>query len=205
MAQALCAGLKRLEPSADIFFSPLSLGPGFWVPKLAKEITNTDAFLFLIGPSGVGPWQQLEYDEALDRYVQERERFPLVPVIAAGATAPGLSFLRRLNWVEAPIITGDKALHQLLAALKGEPVVAATPLWKLVNPYRGLEAMTEANTDYFYGRSRETAAVLTALAEKRGRCPILIGASGVGKSSVARACKHSCLPTAPAAAWSGVS
>jgi hypothetical protein len=187
LAEALCASLKRLEPSTDIFFSPLSLGPGFWLPKLAKEIIDTDAFLFFIGPSGVGPWQQLEYDEALDRYVQERERFPLVPVIAAGATAPGLSFLRRLNWVEAPIVTEDKALHRLLAALKGENVVAATPLWKLVNPYRGLEAMTESNTDYFYGRTRETAAVLTALAEKRDRCPILIGASGVGKSSVARA------------------
>ena len=51
-------------------------------------------------------------------------------------------------------------MHRLLAALKGETVVTATPLWKLVNPYRGLEAMTEANTDYFYGRTRETAAVL---------------------------------------------
>jgi len=39
--------------------------------------------------------------------VHERQRFPLVPVIAAGAKAPGLSFLRRLNWVEAPLVTED--------------------------------------------------------------------------------------------------
>jgi hypothetical protein len=110
-----------------------------------------------------------------------------VPLIAAGANAPGLPFLRRLNWVESPIITEDKALHRVLAALKGETVATTTPLWKLVNPYRGLEAMTEANADYFYGRNTETAALLSALAEKRGRCPILVGASGVGKSSVARA------------------
>jgi hypothetical protein len=110
-----------------------------------------------------------------------------VPLIAAGANAPGLPFLRRLNWVESPIVTEDKALHRVLAALKGETVATTTPLWKLVNPYRGLEAMTEANTDYFYGRNTETATVLSALAEKRGRCPILVGASGVGKSSVARA------------------
>ena len=187
LAEALRAGLKRLKPAADIYFSPLSLSAGFWLPKLAEEIAKADAFLLLIGPASVGPWQQLEYDEALDRHVHERQRFPLVPVIAAGAKAPGLSFLRRLNWVEAPVVTEDKALHRLLAALQGETVVTATPLWKLVNPYRGLEAMTEANTDYFYGRTRETAAVLTALADKRGRCPILIGASGVGKSSVARA------------------
>jgi hypothetical protein len=30
---------------------------------------------------------------------------------------------------------------------------SATPLWKLVNPYRGLEAMSEANADYFYGHA----------------------------------------------------
>jgi hypothetical protein len=63
----------------------------------------------------------------------------------------------------------------------------SVPLWKLVNPYRGLEAMNEANADYFYGRSLETASVLNALANKPGRCPILIGASGIGKSSVALA------------------
>src|SRR5262249_16388166 len=115
------------------------------------------------------------------------EKCGLVPLIAAGAKAPGLPFLRRLNWVEAPDVAEDKALHRLLAALKGEIVASTTPLWKLVNPYRGLEAMTEANTDYFHGRGVETATVLGALAEKRGRCPVLIGASGVGKSSVARA------------------
>ena len=108
-------------------------------------------------------------------------------MIAAGAAAPGLPLLRTLNWVEAPVVTEDKALHRLIAALKGETVASATPLWKLVNPYRGLEAMTEDNADYFFGRTLETAAVLNALAHKPDRCPILIGASGVGKSSVARA------------------
>jgi formylglycine-generating enzyme required for sulfatase activity len=187
LAETLRLGLKQLEPDTDIFLSSVSLGAGFWQRKIAQEIAAADAFVLLIGPAGVGPWQELEYDEALDRHLHQQTRFPLVPLIAAGAKAPGLSFLRRLNWIEAPIVTEHEALHRLIAALKGETVGTATPLWKLVNPYRGLEAMTEANTDYFYGRTRETAAVLTGLAEKRGRCPILIGASGVGKSSVARA------------------
>jgi WD40 repeat protein len=187
LAEALRTGLKRLEPTAGIFLSSISLGAGFWVPKLAEEIAAADAFILLIGPAGVGAWQQLEYDEALDRHTREKERFPLVPVIAAGVTVPGLPFLRRLNWVEAPVVTEDRVLHRLVAALKGETVITATPLWKLVNPYRGLEAMTEANADYFYGRAHETAAVLTALADRPNRCPMLIGASGVGKSSVARA------------------
>jgi hypothetical protein len=186
LAEAVRAGLSRIDPTAQVFFSPVSLGAGFWLPKLAEEIADSKSFLLLIGPSGKGPWQEVEYFTAFDRHVKDKS-FALVPAVVAGAEALGLPFLRTLNLVEAPVITEDKVLHRLLAALRGETVVSATPLWKLVNPYRGLEAMNEANADYFYGRTAETAAVLNALANKPGRCPILIGASGVGKSSVAQA------------------
>lgn len=186
LAAALRAGIARIEPTADIFLSSVSLGPGFWLPKLDSEIADADAFLLLIGPKGVGPWQKLEYYSALDRHVAN-QAFPLVPVVTAAAHAPGLPFLRNLNWVEVEQLADDAALHRVVTALKGETVAAATPLWKLVNPYRGLEAMTEDNADYFHGRSVETANVLSAFANNPGRCPILIGASGVGKSSVAQA------------------
>jgi hypothetical protein len=39
------------------------LRAGFWLPKLAAEIAATDAFLLLIGPGDIGPWQDLEYQE----------------------------------------------------------------------------------------------------------------------------------------------
>jgi hypothetical protein len=186
LAELVRVGLSRIEPTAQVFFSPVSLGAGFWLPKLAEGIAEAQSFLLLIGPNGIGPYQEIEYFRAFDRHVKDKT-FALVPAIVAGAAAPGLPFLRDLNWVEAPIVTEDKVLHRLLAALKGETVASATPLWKLVNPYRGLEAMNEANADYFYGRTVETTAVLNALASKPGRCPILIGASGIGKSSVAQA------------------
>src|SRR5262245_33497725 len=186
IAEAVRAGLSTIDPTSQVYFSPVSLGAGFWLPKLAEEIAEAESFLLLIGPSGKGPWQEVEYFTAFDRHVKDRS-FALVPAVVAGAEALGLPFLRTLNLVEAPVITEDKVLHRLLAALRGETVASATPLWKLVNPYRGLEAMSEANADYFYSRDVETAAVLDALANKPGRCPILIGASGVGKSSVAQA------------------
>jgi hypothetical protein len=186
LAETIRAGLSRLEPDAKIFFSPVSLGSGLWPPKLGAEIAEADTFLLMIGPKGIGLWQEVEYFTAFDRHVNERT-FPLVPVMAAGAQAPGLSFLRSLNWVEAPVVTEDAALHRILATLKGEAPANTTPLWKLVNPYCGLEAMTEANADYFYGRTAETSAVLNTLATKPDRMAILIGASGVGKSSVALA------------------
>ena len=206
LAEAVRVGLCRIDPAAQVFFSPVSLGAGFWLPKLAEEIAEAQSFLLLIGPNGIGPWQEVEYFTAFDRHVKDKS-FAVVPAIV-GAEAIGLPFLRTLNLVEAPVITEDKVLHRLLAALKGETVESATPLWKLVNPYRGLEAMNEASADYFYGRNLETAAVLNALASKPGRCPILIGASGVGKSSVAQAGVLSALKSMrwpgtdhPAASW----
>ena len=204
LAEAIQAGLAKLEPAAAIFFSPVSLGSGFWLPKLAEEIAAADAFLLLIGPQGIGPWQEVEYFTALDRHVSDKT-FALVPVMAAGAQAPGLSFLRSLNWVDAPV-ADDATLRRVLGVLKGEAQTRATPLWKLVNPYRGLEAMTEANADYFYERAAETAAVLNALSRSPDRLPVLIGASGVGKSSVAQAGVLAALksmrwPGAEASAW----
>jgi WD40 repeat protein len=186
LAEAMRGELSRLDPGIDIFFSPASLGSGFWVPIIDKEIAEADGFLLLIGPKGIGPWQEIEYFTALDRHVKDRQ-FPLLPVIAEDAQAPGLSFLRTLNCIEVPVLTQENTLRRVLSGLGGEEPQAPAPLWKLVNPYRGLEAMTEANSDYFYGRGGETATVLQTLADKPDRLPILIGASGVGKSSVAQA------------------
>jgi hypothetical protein len=33
VAEAVRVGLSRLEPKAEFFFSPISLGQGFWLPK----------------------------------------------------------------------------------------------------------------------------------------------------------------------------
>ena len=42
---------------------------------------QADAFILLVGESGVGDWQVLEYDEALDK----RVKFPDFPVILGAA------------------------------------------------------------------------------------------------------------------------
>jgi formylglycine-generating enzyme required for sulfatase activity/class 3 adenylate cyclase len=60
-------------------------------------------------------------------------------------------------------------------------------LWRHTSPYRGLAAMEEKDSDYFFGRTRETVEVLNALATSPDRLPVLIGNSGVGKSSLAQA------------------
>jgi hypothetical protein len=47
--------------------------------------------------------------------------------------------------------------------------------------------MEEKDSDYFFGRNRETVDVLSALAGAPDQLPVLIGNSGVGKSSLAQA------------------
>src|SRR5208337_4355554 len=80
----------------------------------------------------------------------------------------------------------EKDIARLLDAASGG---GASPgeLWRYTSPYRGLEAMEEKDGDYFFGRKRETIDVLSALAGAPDRLPVLIGNSGVGKSSLAQA------------------
>jgi hypothetical protein len=126
LAEALRNGAAGIEPAVQIFFSPVSVGAGFWLPRLANEIAAADAFLLLVGPKGVGTWQEIEYYTAFDRHVMDRD-FVLVPVLVDTAQMPGLPLLRNLNRIEAPAVNDHKALRRLLAALKGETVATATP------------------------------------------------------------------------------
>jgi DNA replication protein DnaC len=47
--------------------------------------------------------------------------------------------------------------------------------------------MTEADSAFFFGRKQETVDAISALATTRHKVPVLLGNSGVGKSSLAQA------------------
>jgi formylglycine-generating enzyme required for sulfatase activity len=186
LAQGFEEAFRRKEPDARIFVAPraLRLG-GLWLPELAREIAEASAFLLLVGKNGLGPWQVLEYYEALDRRVKERD-FPVILVLLEGQPAPGLPFLRQLHW----IITADPASEKSLARMLDAAAGGGAPpddLWRYTAPYRGLAAMTESDTDFFFGREKETVEVITALATTPDKLPVLLGNSGVGKSSLAQA------------------
>lgn len=83
LAGAVKAGLERIDPAAKVFFSQVLLGAGFWLPKLAEAIAEADAFLLLVSPEGVGPWELPEYFEGAHR-IQDARRgrrrgFPVAP------------------------------------------------------------------------------------------------------------------------------
>src|SRR5499433_318438 len=186
LAERLKAALERKDTDARVFFAPSSLREGgFWSRTLAEEIAQADAFILLVGEKGVGDWQELEYDEALDKRIKFAD-FPLILVLLKGQTAPGLPFLRRLHWIITPDPSSKKDLARLLDAASGNGTRPGE-LWRYSSPYRGLAAMEEKDSDYFFGRERETIDVLSALAATADRLPVLLGNSGVGKSSLAQA------------------
>src|SRR5215468_5635487 len=186
LMRSLEQALRRGDPDARIFFAPKSLRVGgLWLPELAREIAEANAFVLLVGAKGIGSWQAMEYYEALDRRVKQ-PYFPIVVVLVDGQTAPGLPFLRQLHWVVTEDPGSTKTVARIIDAADGN---GAPPgeIWRYTAPYRGLHAMTESDADFFFGRSRETVDVVRALAVRPDKLPILVGNSGVGKSSLAQA------------------
>lgn len=184
--QGLEAALRRREPDDKIFFAPTSLrAGGFWLPELAKGIAEATAFVLLVGDKGLGSWQVIEYYEALDRRVKQPD-FPVILVLLDGQPAPGLPFVRQLHWIITPDPASEKSVAQVTDAAAGGGALPGE-LWRHTAPYRGLAAMTEADSDFFFGRGRETVEVIRALETTPEKLPILLGNSGVGKSSLAQA------------------
>ena len=154
LAERLKAALERKDNEARIFFAPSSLrAGGFWSRALAEEIMQADAFILLVGEKGVGDWQVLEYDEALDKRVKFPD-FPVILVLLKGQTAPGLPFLRRLHWIITPDPSSEKDVARLTDAAAGTGTRLGE-LWRYTSPYRGLAAMEEKDSDYFFGRERK--------------------------------------------------
>jgi TIR domain len=118
LAERLKAGLERKDTDARVFFAPSSLrAGGFWSRALADEIAQADAFILLVGERGVGNWQVLEYDEALDKRIQFPD-FPVILVLLEGQTAPGLAFLRRLHWIVTPDPSSEKDVGRVLDGVR---------------------------------------------------------------------------------------
>ena len=186
LAERLKFALERKNAEARVFFAPSNLrAGGFWSKTLAEEIAQADVFILLVGEGGVGNWQVLEYDEALDKRVKSPD-FPVILVLLEGQTAPGLPFLRRLHWIVTPDPSSEKDVARLFDAAAGSGAKLGE-LWRYTSPYRGLAAMEEKDCDYFLGREQETVDVLSAIAVSADRLPVLLGNSGVGKSSLAQA------------------
>jgi formylglycine-generating enzyme required for sulfatase activity len=186
LMEGLKGALQRKDPKAQIFFAPTSLrAGGFWLPELAKGIAEATAFVLLVGDKGLGPWQVMEYYEALDRRVKQHD-FPVILVLLDGVAAPGLPFLRQLHWIVSADPASEQSVARIMDAAAGGGALPGE-LWRHSAPYRGLAAMEEKDSDYFFGREDKTVETIKALEAAPDKLPILLGNSGVGKSSLAQA------------------
>src|SRR3954454_17849380 len=187
---------ENLKPWLDKW----NLIPGTaWQPEIEAALSECTACAVIIGPGGLGPWHHEEMRLAIDQRVGDRERaFRVIPVLFPGVERPERSklpgFLVATTWVEFRDSLDDpEAFHRLVCGIRGvEPGAGAGgAVFEGKNPYRGLELFDVAHAPLFFGREALTEWLLDALKRKpsgvENRFLAIVGASGSGKSSLARA------------------
>src|SRR5271165_6319507 len=153
-----------------------------------------------MGPSGVGPWQNEEMRAAIDQRVRDSGRhFRVIPVLLPGAKRDERSslptFLAATTWVEFRDSLDDQdAYHRLVCGIRGlEPGTGpGQAIYEGKCPYRGLRVFDVDDAFFFFGREALVQWLLNEVRPATEGQPInrflaIVGASGSGKSSVARA------------------
>ncbi len=172
-----------------VFLDRWELVPGRpWPDALEEHLSRSRSAVVVLGPSGMGPWQQREYYLALDRQVRDTT-FGVIPVILPNAN-PALGFLSLNTWVDLRGGVDDTQSFDLLAAaVRGQPPAALLERTREavagLCPYRGLEVFREEDAPFFFGREDFTKKLRGAVAAQS--LVAVVGSSGSGKSSVVRA------------------
>jgi len=186
----------REDPSIDVWFDQWNLVPGDpWIDELDKAIKESDCCVAFLGPSGDAPWHHEEMRAALGRAVTQKG-YRLIPTLLPGTQPERLSnlpgFLWNRHWVTFSHGLDDpKALHDLVEAIHGRPPgpPKGDPGHRPPRdgkPYRGLGPFDVQDHDIFFGRDALTLELLSRLTDDT-RFVSIVGPSGSGKSSLARA------------------
>ena len=184
-ADRLRDALSMRSPGLDLYLAPARNAVGaYWLPRLGEELQAADAVLLVLGDK-VGPWQELEYYEAMR--LSRRSGRPLIVPVVIGKVAPGLPFLD----LHHQLFAHDRPLEDIvgaaLRAFDGLGMVDEEPPWRRYNPYKGLSALGTEDARFFFGREAITGDILERIRRMPDRVLTLIGNSGVGKSSLAQA------------------
>ena len=185
-AEALKSALIQ-QGASSVFYAPESLRGGmFWLPELAERMAQASACVALLGEGEPGLWQLIEYQDAFKRRVETKGAFKLVPVIL-GEKVQGFPYLQHLHWVRIAGQAGPEAAARVLEALAGAEGAPPPEPWRSINPFHDLNALGEADCELFFGRERETAETIDAIAAAPDKAIVLVGNSGTGKSSLVKA------------------
>jgi hypothetical protein len=162
-----------------------------WQPELEHAIECSSTAAIFFGPQGKGPWHSEEMQVLLDKAARSRNDFRVIPVLLPGASADAIDvFLKQRTWVDfRPGPDDPSAFQRLVAGIKGEAVEPnGYELPDEPAPYRGLERFEAKQKDFFFGREDDIRRLAKRLASSR--FVAIVGASGCGKSSLARAGLH---------------
>lgn len=87
---------RGIRPWIDVWELP----PGKpWLAEMSSQLADVSAAAVLIGPSGIGPWQQDEANYLLQQFFARR--CPVIPVLLPGANEPKMpTMLAGMQWVD---------------------------------------------------------------------------------------------------------
>jgi len=208
IARKVAAGLR--SAGIDLWWDQEGIGWGDdWIGTLDTMLSQCDAYLILIGATGIRRWLKAELSVAIRRHFDNDETLPIFPLLLEGVPPKNLpSFLAifqaRTLPKEPPQDFFDDLAKDLLAKASEQapPAISMPPD---TCPFPGLEAFTEEDAPFFFGRQREVARALHHLGRGADglyrRWLQIEGPSGIGKSSLVRA---GILP-AIKAGWAGAS
>jgi tetratricopeptide (TPR) repeat protein len=194
-------GRRLLKEGIEAWLDKWHLIPGDpWQPAIENALAESETCAVFVGPSGLGPWQNEEMRAAIDRRVRDsKRRFRVIPVLLPGAQRAERSslpsFLVATTWVEfRDSLDDQEAFHRLISGIRGvEPGAGpGKAIYEGQCPYRGLRVFDVDDTAFFFGREALVQWLLNELqpaaaGQQANRFLAIVGSSGSGKSSVARA------------------
>jgi WD40 repeat protein len=192
---------RLLKEGINVWLDKWHLIPGDpWQPAIEKALSESETCAVFVGPTGFGPWQNEEMRAAIARRVEDsKRRFRVIPVLLPGAQRAERSslptFLVATTWVEfRGSLDDEDAFHRLLCGIRGvEPGVGpGQAVYEDQIPYRGLRPFDVDDASFFSGREALVEWLVNELRPATEGQPVnrflaILGSSGSGKSSVARA------------------
>jgi tRNA A-37 threonylcarbamoyl transferase component Bud32 len=163
--------------------TPLYMAPELWRGEEATPRTDVYALglSFFFALTGRVPFEANTVGQLADA-ICSSEPFPDVRELRPDLPAPLARVLARaIEKTASARLSSD----ELVAALVAAASAARARRVPGAGPYRGLVSYSAAERDVFFGRDAEVAEVLEHLRAESG--VVLVGPSGSGKSSLARA------------------
>ncbi len=93
-----------------------------WVEGLYQGMSDSKSIIIFVGSSGIGPWQKIEVNNALIKFVSEGKSF--IPVILPGVDNPPKlpTFLGQFQWIDCRTIQCKMCLDKLILWVTGREI-----------------------------------------------------------------------------------